>query len=118
MRIAIYALYSSDQQRTTSIDDQIRLCKEKVAREDWRLVQVYRDSAMSGATALRPGYQAMLAGAREAEFDVVVAESLDRLSRDQEDVAALFKRLQFAGIRLVTLGEARLGRFTSDSRAR
>jgi site-specific DNA recombinase len=109
MRIAIYALYSSDQQRTTSIDDQIRLCKEKVAREDWRLVQVYRDSAMSGATALRPGYQAMLAGAREAEFDVVVAESLDRLSRDQEDVAALFKRLQFAGIRLVTLGEGEIG---------
>jgi site-specific DNA recombinase len=97
MRIAIYALYSSDQQRTTSIDDQIRLCKEKVAREDWRLVQVYRDSAMSGATALRPGYQAMLAGAREAEFDVVVAESLDRLSRDQEDVAALFKACNSPG---------------------
>ena len=109
MRIAIYARYSSDQQRATSIDDQIRLCKEKIAREDWRLVQVYRDSAMSGATTLRPGYQAMLAGAREAEFDVVVAEALDRLSRDQEDVAALFKRLQFAGIRLVTLGEGEIG---------
>ena len=109
MRIAIYARYSSDQQRATSIDDQIRLCKERIAREDWRLVQVYRDSAMSGATALRPGYQAMLAGAREAEFDVVVAEALDRLSRDQEDVAALFKRLQFAGIKLVTLGEGEIG---------
>ena len=109
MRIAIYARYSSDQQRATSIDDQIRLCKEKIAREGWRLVQVYRDSAMSGATALRPGYQAMLAGAREAEFDVVVAEALDRLSRDQEDVAALFKRLQFAGIKLVTLSEGEIG---------
>jgi site-specific DNA recombinase len=109
MRIAIYARYSSDQQRATSIDDQIRLCKEKIAREDWRLIQVYRDSAMSGATALRPGYQAMLAGAREAEFDVVVAEALDRLSRDQEDVAALFKRLQFAGIKLVTLSEGEIG---------
>ena len=109
MRIAIYARYSSDQQRATSIDDQIRLCKEKIAREGWRLVQVYRDSAMSGASALRPGYQAMLASAREAEFDVVVAEALDRLSRDQEDVAALFKRLQFAGIKLVTLSEGEIG---------
>jgi site-specific DNA recombinase len=52
---------------------------------------------MSGATALRPEYQAMLAGAREAEFDVVVAESLDRLSRDQEDVAALFKACNSLG---------------------
>jgi site-specific DNA recombinase len=37
---------------------------------------------MSGATTLRPGYQAMPEGAREAAFDIVVAEALDRLSRD------------------------------------
>jgi site-specific DNA recombinase len=36
---------------------------------------------------------------------VVVAEALDRLSRDQEDMAALFKRLHFAGIRIITLAE-------------
>lgn len=30
-------------------------------------------------------------------FDVVLAESLDRFSRDQEDTAGLFKRLTFAG---------------------
>jgi DNA invertase Pin-like site-specific DNA recombinase len=109
MRAVIYARYSSDLQRATSIDDQIRVCKERIAREAWTLVQVYRDAALSGATTLRPGYQAMLEGAREAAFDVVVAEALDRLSRDQEDIAALFKRLQFAGIRLVTLSEGEIG---------
>jgi DNA invertase Pin-like site-specific DNA recombinase len=109
MRAVVYARYSSDQQRAISIEGQIRLCKERIAREGWALVQVYRDAAISGATTLRPGYQAMLEGAREAEFDVVVAEALDRLSRDQEDIAALFKRLQFAGIRLVTLGEGEIG---------
>lgn len=76
MRAVIYARYSSDLQREASIEDQIRLCKEKVAREGWSLVQVYRDAAISGATALRPGYQALLEGAREAAFDVVVAEAL------------------------------------------
>jgi site-specific DNA recombinase len=109
MRAVIYARYSSEQQRATSIDDQIRLCKEKIVREGWSLVQVYRDAAISGATTLRAGYQAMMEGAREAEFDVVVAEALDRLSRDQEDIAALFKRLQFAGVKLVTLGEGDVG---------
>jgi DNA invertase Pin-like site-specific DNA recombinase len=109
MRAVIYARYSSDQQRATSIDDQIRLCKERIAREGWTMVQVYRDAAMSGSTALRPGYQAMLEGAREVAFDVVIAEALDRLSRDQEDIAALFKRLQFAGIRVVTLSEGEIG---------
>ena len=108
LRAVIYARYSSDNQREASIEDQLRLCKERVAREGWELVQVYRDAALSGASTLRPGYQALLEGAREAAFDVVVAEALDRLSRDQEDVAALFKRLRFAGIRLVTLAEGEI----------
>ena len=42
-------------------------------------------------------------------FDVVVAEALDRLSRDQEDIAGLFKRLSFAGVRIVTLAEGEIG---------
>ena len=37
-----------------------------------------------------------------------LAEALDRLSRDQEDVAALFKALRFAGVRLVTLAEGEI----------
>ena len=105
MRVAIYARYSSDAQNCASIEDQIRLCKERVAHEGWQLVQVYRDASISGASALRPGYQALLEGAREAGFDIVLAEALDRLSRDQEDVAGLYKRLRFAGVRLVTLAE-------------
>jgi site-specific DNA recombinase len=38
-------------------------------------------------------------------FDVVLAASLDRFSRDQEDTAGLFKRLTFAGVNIVTLAE-------------
>ena len=57
---------------------------------------------------LRPGYQLLLQEAREGRFEVVVAEALDRLSRDQEDVAALYKRLSFAGIRIVTLAEGEI----------
>lgn len=39
------------------------------------------------------------------KFDIVLAESLDRFSRDQEDTAGLFKRLTFAGVTIVTLAE-------------
>ena len=105
LRAAIYARYSSDNQREASIDDQIRLCKGRVTAEGWDLVQVYRDAAISGASTLRPGYQALLEGARMGAFDIVVAEALDRLSRDQEDIAGLHKQLRFAAIRLVTLAE-------------
>ena len=30
---------------------------------------------------------------------------MDRLSRDQEDIAGLFKRMAFGGVRIVTLSE-------------
>jgi site-specific DNA recombinase len=39
------------------------------------------------------------------KFVVVLAEAMDRLSRDQEDIAGLFKRMAFAGVRIVTLSE-------------
>ncbi len=50
----------------------------------------------------------LLEDARRGFFDVVVAEALDRLSRDQEDTAHLFKHLSFAGVQLVTLSEGEI----------
>ena len=105
MRAVIYARYSSDAQSAASIEDQLRTCKERVVREGWRLSQVYRDAAMSGASALRPGYQALLECVRQGECKVIVTEALDRLSRDQEDIASFYKRCSFAGVRIVTLAE-------------
>jgi hypothetical protein len=34
-RVALYARYSSDNQRDASIEDQLRICREKAARENW-----------------------------------------------------------------------------------
>ncbi len=86
-RAAVYARYSSDNQRDASIEDQVRQCRARIDRGDWTLTQVYSDAAISGATVLRPGYQKLLEESRNGAFDVVVAEALDRLSRDQEDIA-------------------------------
>jgi site-specific DNA recombinase len=108
MRVAIYARYSSDNQREASIEDQVRECRTFIERQGWTLQQTYSDRALSGASMLRPGYQLLLQEAREGRFDVVVAEALDRLSRDQEDVAALYKRLRFASVALVTLAEGEI----------
>jgi DNA invertase Pin-like site-specific DNA recombinase len=108
LRAVIYARYSSDNQSEASIEDQIRLCKELIAHEGWTLIDSFGDAAISGATTTRPSYQALIEAAREAAFDVIVAEGLDRLSRDQEDVAALFKQMRFAGIKIVTLAEGEI----------
>src|SRR3954447_4315515 len=109
MRAVIYARYSSEQQRAASIEDQIRLCRTRIEAEGWTYLNAYTDRRLSAASALRPAYQALLDDARRGEFDIVVAEALDRLSRDQEDVAGLLKRLRFAGVRLFTIAEGEIG---------
>jgi site-specific DNA recombinase len=60
---------------------------------------------MSGASHLRPGYQRLLEDARKGLFDVLVTESLDRLSRDQEHIAALYKQMCFSGIPIMSVSE-------------
>lgn len=109
LRAALYARYSSDQQNAASIADQLSLCRERAKREGWHVIGTYEDAAISGASMiLRPGIQALLADARTGKFDVVLAEALDRVSRDQADVATLYKHLQFARVPLVTLSEGEI----------
>jgi hypothetical protein len=39
-RVALYARYSSDNQRAASIEDQFRLCEERATREGWQVVDI------------------------------------------------------------------------------
>ncbi len=104
MHAVVYARCSSDLQRDESITDQIRVCGQLASRQGWELTASYTDAAISGSVLLR-GYQKLLEDARAGAFDLIIAEGLDRLGRDQEDVAALYKRLTFAGVKLITLAE-------------
>ena len=53
MKVAIYARYSSDNQRDASIADQRRVCREFASRQRWTVVEEFTDHAISGATLLR-----------------------------------------------------------------
>ena len=108
-RVALYARYSSDNQREASIEDQLRICREQGKREKWKIVGTYKDAGISGASMiLRPGIQALLQDAQAGQFDIVLAEALDRISRDQADVATFYKHLKFAGVPIVTLSEGEI----------
>jgi len=108
IRVALYARYSSDNQRDASIEDQLRQCRERAAREGWTVVESYSDRSISGSSLIRSGIQSLLADAQAGRFDIVLSEALDRISRDQEDVAGVFKRLSFAGVTIFTLSEGEI----------
>ena len=108
MRVALYARYSSDNQRDASIADQLRICREHAAKQGWVIVEEYTDHAVSGASLLRPGIQSLMTDALAGRFKLILAEAMDRLSRDQEDIAGLFKRMGYADVKIVTLSEGEI----------
>ena len=108
LRAAIYARYSSDMQSAASIPDQVRICRRLAEERGWQVVEVFADEAITGATHLRPQFQALQQAAMAGRFDVLVAEALDRLSRDQEHIAGLHKRMRFLGIDIVTKSEGEI----------
>ena len=106
MRAAIYARFSSDLQDLRSIADQVELARRYAEGRSLNVVGVYDDAAISGASTLnRPGLLRLIADAQARRFDAIVTESLDRLSRSQADIAALFEKLQFLGVRIETLAD-------------
>uniref|UniRef100_UPI00109C6A50 recombinase family protein n=1 Tax=Candidatus Halocynthiibacter alkanivorans TaxID=2267619 RepID=UPI00109C6A50 len=98
----------TELQSAASVEDQTRLCQRLIEGKEWSVTRIYADRGLSGASHLRPGYQRLLEDARNGCFDVVVAESLDRLSRDQEHIAAFFKQMKFRDIPIVTVAEGEI----------
>ena len=99
-----YARYSSELQKDSSIEDQQRLCRRFAEREGYDITAEYSDRALSGSTLFgREGIHELLAAAKAGAFKTVIVESLDRISRDQEDTAYVYKRLSFAGVTIQTI---------------
>jgi site-specific DNA recombinase len=109
-RAVVYARFSSDKQSERSIDDQVALCRAFCESEGLLLVGIYDDRAISGAsTQNRLGWLRLMRDANAGKFDVLVAESLDRISRDQEDLAGIYKRLSFKQIEIHTVQDGTTG---------
>jgi site-specific DNA recombinase len=107
-RAAIYARFSTDLQSEASIDDQVALCRTYAEREGLAVVATYEDRARSGASIFgRDGLIKLMERAHGREFDVVVVEALDRLSRDMADLAGVHRELTFLGIEICAVHDGR-----------
>jgi site-specific DNA recombinase len=102
-RAVLYARFSSDMQKDRSISDQFVVCEKYAQRERLNVVGRFSDKAKSGASMLdRDGLRDLMAAAKRKEFDVLVVEATDRLSRNQADLPWIFQHLQFHGVKIVT----------------
>lgn len=69
-RAAIYARYSSHNQREASIEQQVKACRELAVRLGLDVVETYEDKAISGKSDRRPSFQRLL---RDAEKVILTA---------------------------------------------
>jgi DNA invertase Pin-like site-specific DNA recombinase len=109
MRCAVYARFSSDLQRETSLADQIATAQRYAEAHGWTVLpeHVYTDAALSGASLERPGIQALLTAAarRPLPFDALLVDDSSRVARDLADAVRILQQLKFFGVRVLYLSQ-------------
>jgi DNA invertase Pin-like site-specific DNA recombinase len=107
MRAAIYARYSSENQRKESVDDQVAACRRLAKERGITIVDdhLYADQAQSGARKDRPALAALLAAAPSGEFEAVLVDDLSRLARDNYLMLSVMAELNFEGVRVVSVAD-------------
>lgn len=120
IRAAAYGRHSSKNQNPTSAAEQIRLIKSLHKKEtlpfikhvqsqyevqitdEWTLM----DEALPGRTTVgRAGYDRLLRGIENGDFDVVIVDNLSRLCRDLGDQIHLYDLVKYKKIELISVGE-------------
>lgn len=104
-RAAIYARYSSENQRDESIDAQICAIEEYARKNDIAIVKTYVDRAKSATTAERPAFQEMIRMSETGLFDTIIVHKLDRFARSKYDSAVYKQKLKVNNVRLLSVTE-------------
>ena len=104
-KVALYARFSSDNQRTESIDAQVRAMKKYCLDNHWRIIETYIDEAKSAMSDKRPSFQQMIEDSGKGLFDIILVHKLDRFSRNRYDSAMYKSKLKKNNIKLFSVLE-------------
>ena len=101
-----YARYSSDNQREESIVAQERAIREFCQKNNYNLIKVYKDEAISGTSIKdRTEFLELIEDSKKREFQCVVVHKFDRFARNRYDHAIYEKKLNDNGVKLLSVLE-------------
>lgn len=103
IKVVIYARYSSDIENDTSIREQIIACTQEALEAGVEVFAVYSDEADISSTQRRTGLMDLISDANAGEFDVVLTEGLERLSRDESNLSQICQRLAQSHVTVCSL---------------
>ena len=100
MRAAIYGRVSTEMQTETSVNEQLRRCRQYAELKGWEVIEEFSDVG-SGMNTERPGFTELMD--RVNDWDVVIAYKLDRFHRSSANAQLWAKQLDAAGKNFVAL---------------
>ncbi|WP_172822814.1 recombinase family protein, partial [Paramagnetospirillum marisnigri] len=107
IRAALYVRVSTTRQAEAdlSIPDQVKQLTAYCERKGWQVAETYIEPGASALDDDRPVFQDMIAAATSVAhpYDHVVVHSLSRFSRDVLDSALYGRKLEKAGVSLVSI---------------
>ena len=104
-RAAIYARYSSHNQRDVSIEIQLEMCRAYCEEHGLEVVGEYCDHAKTGRDTNRAQFQRMLVDASKHGFDHVVIYKVTRIMRNRDEMALARITLKKHGVDILYAGE-------------
>lgn len=79
---AIYARFSSHNQREESIEQQVAECRLFAEQNNLEIIETYADSAVSGKTENRTQFQRLKRDAQRGKFSTIIAYKSNRIARN------------------------------------
>lgn len=104
-KAALYARYSSDNQRSESIDAQLRAMQNYCQQNHILIVETYIDEAKSATTDHRPSFQKMISDSKYHQFNIILVHKLDRFARNRYDSAVYKRELKKNGVSVYSVLE-------------
>lgn len=105
MDVAIYARFSSSKQNEMSIEAQVLEAEEYCKRNNYNIVEVYKDRAKTAKTDKRPDFQRMILDSYDNKFQAVIVYQFDRFARNRIDSCIYKSKLKENGIRVISVKE-------------
>jgi DNA invertase Pin-like site-specific DNA recombinase len=95
-RVGLYLRVSTGDQ---TVENQRQALIEAAAHREWRVVEEFVDSGISGANGRdkRPAFDRLLKAVTRRKIDVVAAWSVDRLGRSLQDLVGFLAELKAVG---------------------
>ncbi len=107
MAVALYARVSTTKQadKDLSIPDQLRQMRDWCSRNGYSVGKEYIEPGASATDDKRPVFQQMIsdATAKPSPFEIVLVHSLSRFFRDFLEFALYERRLNKAGVKVVSI---------------